>query len=347
MTTEGAIACRSMLSRAGGVTCSGRIASLPPGHPVGTGTGAAAWIAAVAFDAEVADPAAFLAVTRTLSRRPWSAVASRYACPVAPPIAGQSDPFGLPPEVGQRTHWKLKLVGLFVHWPCVATSVEPTRKVPAIRGSATRAGTEDSAATSAVGFEALVAEPLELVAVTRTRILLPWSAVVSVYACPVAPPIAGQSDPFGLPPEVGQRTHWKLKLVGLFVHWPCVATSVEPTRKVPAIRGSATRAGTEDSAATSAVGFEALVAEPLELVAVTRTRILLPWSAVVSVYACPVAPPIAGQSDPFGLPPEVGQRTHWKLKLVGLFVHWPCVAVRVEPTRAVPVIVGSLTWAGA
>ena len=43
--------------------------------------------------------------------------------------------------------------------------------------------------------------------VTRTRILRPWSAVARTYAWLVAPPIAAQSVPSGLPPEVGQRTH--------------------------------------------------------------------------------------------------------------------------------------------
>jgi hypothetical protein len=59
-----------------------------------------------------------------------------------------------------------------------------------------------------------------------------------------------------------------------------------------------------------------------------------------------VAPPIAAQSAPFACPPDRGQRTHWKAKLVGAFVHDPVVAVRVEPTVAVPEIRGSAVLAG-
>ena len=58
------------------------------------------------------------------------------------------------------------------------------------------------------------------------------------------------------------------------------------------------------------------------------------------------APPMAVQSAPFAWPPDRGQRTHWKAKLVGALVHEPVVVVRVEPTAAVPEIRGSAVLAG-
>jgi hypothetical protein len=60
---------------------------------------------AVALEAAVADPSAFVAVTRTRIRRPTSADPSTYLDVVAPPTDAQSDPSGSPPLESQRTHW--------------------------------------------------------------------------------------------------------------------------------------------------------------------------------------------------------------------------------------------------
>jgi hypothetical protein len=55
-------------------------------------------------------------------------------------MAAQSAPFDWPPFRGQRSHWYAKLVGLLVHDPWEAVSVEPTVGIPLIRGSAVLAG---------------------------------------------------------------------------------------------------------------------------------------------------------------------------------------------------------------
>jgi hypothetical protein len=61
-------------------------------------------ISAVAFDAAVVLPLAFVAVTRTRSLEPTSLDETTYACVLAPLITAQSEPSGLPPELAHRTH---------------------------------------------------------------------------------------------------------------------------------------------------------------------------------------------------------------------------------------------------
>jgi hypothetical protein len=104
VTTGGEIDWWSISNRAGGLISSGRIAPDPVGQPVGAGVGAAACTTAVAFEAAVALPVAFLAVTRTLIRRPTALAVTTYDRVVAPPIAAQSDASGFPPDWGQRVH---------------------------------------------------------------------------------------------------------------------------------------------------------------------------------------------------------------------------------------------------
>ena len=135
-----------------------------------------------------------------------------------------------------------------------------------------------------------------------------------------------------------------MKDVGLFVHVPVVVFSVEPTRAMPEIDGWPLFF---DGAVTTAVGFDATVVDPSELDAVTRTRIRLPTSRFPRTWLCVVAPAIVVQSEPSGFPPDVGQRTHWYLKDVGLLLHVPAVAVSVDPSTAFPEIVGSLVLTGA
>jgi hypothetical protein len=57
----------------------------------------------VGFEAAVAEPSAFVAVTRARSRNPTSAAVRVYLEPVAPEIAMQSLPSGCPPPDPQRT----------------------------------------------------------------------------------------------------------------------------------------------------------------------------------------------------------------------------------------------------
>jgi hypothetical protein len=75
-------------------------------------------------------------------------------------------------------------------------------------GGAVFAGAETAAgagggATSAVGSEFAVPEPLLFDAVTATRSVLPTSPAVGEYVELVAPPI--ELQPF---PELSQRSHW-------------------------------------------------------------------------------------------------------------------------------------------
>src|SRR5215208_1214695 len=58
-------------------------------------------------------------------------------------------------------------------------------------------------ATTAVGVDVRAVDPSALVAVTRTRSVLPSSGFLSVYVFSLAPPIAAQ-----LPPSLSQRCHW-------------------------------------------------------------------------------------------------------------------------------------------
>ena len=77
--------------------------------------------------------------------------------------------------------------------------------VPAGQPVATGAGA--AACTTSVAFEAAVAPPLALVAVTLTRSRKPTALAVTTYDRVVAPPIAAQSDASGFPPDWGHRVH--------------------------------------------------------------------------------------------------------------------------------------------
>jgi RecB family exonuclease len=62
-------------------------------------------------------------------------------------------------------------------------------------------------ATTSVAFEAALALPSLLVAVTRTRIVEPTSAAARVYVFVVAPAITAQFEASPEPPSFGQRRH--------------------------------------------------------------------------------------------------------------------------------------------
>src|SRR5687767_10289821 len=100
VTGEGVIRCRSTRSRAGSLTSltfSGPV-SLVAGHPVG---GAGAFVTtAVCAEVAVAEPLAFVAVTRSRSVRPRSAATTVYLSAVAPLIVTHSAPAEL-----HRSHW--------------------------------------------------------------------------------------------------------------------------------------------------------------------------------------------------------------------------------------------------
>ena len=123
-----------------------------------TGLSASGWrMRAVALEATVCVPSAFVAETRTRIRWSTSAVATMYFEVVAPPIAAQSEPSARPPLCGQRTHWYAKAVGWPVQEPFVVESVAPTTAEPLIRGSAVFAGLSCAAAPPPPGSASTVA----------------------------------------------------------------------------------------------------------------------------------------------------------------------------------------------
>ncbi len=129
------------------------------------------------------------------------------------------------------------------------------------------------------------------------------------------------------------------------VQVPGFAVSVWPAWGVPEIVGGDVFFGA-NAATTIAVAFDTATPLPSALVAVTRTRIVKPTSALRSRWLFVVAPAIAAQFDPFPFPPFAGQRSHWKAKLVGLFDQVPVVAVSVSPWTAEPEIFGSAVFTG-
>src|SRR5579885_2055553 len=120
------------MSRAGGETALTASVPLPlVGQPLrvdGCGCGAAL-TTAVGTDVEVAEPALFVAFSRTRSVFPTSTCFSAYVEPVAPEMLEQ-----LPPFWSQRRHWNDVEVGLLLHVPPCAVSVLPSTGVPLIVG---------------------------------------------------------------------------------------------------------------------------------------------------------------------------------------------------------------------
>ena len=89
------------------------------------------------FDVAVALPAAFVAVTRTRSRKLTSALVATYDLAVAPEIVVHV----LRPLVVQRSHWYAKVIGVEPDQvPSLAVSVLPTRAGPEIEGKSVLAG---------------------------------------------------------------------------------------------------------------------------------------------------------------------------------------------------------------
>jgi len=78
----------------------------------------------------------------------------------------------------ERCHCRLVLLPMPVQVPVVAVSVRPSWAVPVTTGIVTTAG--GSAATAVVGADGAFALPPAFVPVTRTRIVAPTSAAVSV-----------------------------------------------------------------------------------------------------------------------------------------------------------------------
>jgi len=78
--------------------------------------------------------------------------------------------------------------------------------VPAIVGRVVGTGAPRGATTS-VAFDAALALPSVLLAVTRNRIVEPTSTAASVYVFVVAAAITAQLEASPNPPSFGQRRH--------------------------------------------------------------------------------------------------------------------------------------------
>src|ERR687884_2385544 len=103
----------------------------------------------VAAELELAEPAAFVAVTATRNVEPTSPDTSWYVAPVAPATSEQ-----FAPAESHRRHWKAYvMVGVPVHVPVEAVSVWPSWTVPVMVGG--RAAEGGAGSTRAV--RALVA----------------------------------------------------------------------------------------------------------------------------------------------------------------------------------------------
>jgi hypothetical protein len=124
-----------------------------------------------------------------------------------------------------------------------------------------------------------VALPAEFAAVTRSRSVLPTSAVPSVRVVPVAPLMAVHE-----PPDEVQRSHWRVSVgTGFPVHVPVDPVSTSPAVAVPLTVGGDWLEGAAAGCGTAGVAMLSAVAEPALFVAVTRRRRVLPASAVVIV----------------------------------------------------------------
>jgi hypothetical protein len=121
---------------------------------------------------------------------------------------------------------------------------------------------------------------------------------------------------------------------------PVEAVNVCPTCDGPEIEGAAVFEGGKP--ATAAVCGEVAADEPPAFVAVTTTRTVPATSDAFSRYVGLVAPAISTQV----LPPPSQSRHRYPNEL-GLPVQSPTDAVSVCPSRGVPEIAGSATFAGA
>jgi hypothetical protein len=188
-----------------------------------------------------------------------------YVVVVAPAIGLQ--PF---PWESQRCHWSANVgAGTPLHVPTDAVTVEPGPTAPLIEGGVVFAGTD---VTMELCAEVADAVPATLVATTCTRSVEPTSADWIVYAAVVAPAIAVQ--PF---PWKSQRCHWNANVgTGTPLHAPTDPANGDPTATVPVIEGGVTFAG---AVATTPVAGEVAEAVPAALVALTRTRRVVPASA--------------------------------------------------------------------
>src|SRR5215210_1427339 len=142
-------------------------------------------------------------------------------------------------------------------------------------------------------------------------------------------------------PSESQRCHCRAVVDGVGVHVPVVAASSSPTAAVPLSAGRTVFSGPL-SDEIGFVGCDAAVARPSALMAVTSTLSACPTSPWTGLYVRSVAPAMS----PHALP-SIAHRCHWYVNDVGLLLHVPFEAVSVDPSPAVPLIVGGAVFAGA
>src|SRR6266542_5063263 len=164
----------STTSLAGALTCVTAAAATPAasfGQPVGDGVGVAVTFAVAALVA-AAEPLELLPITPTRSVLPRSLFFTTYVVVVAPAMLWQPAP--LP---SHTSHWYWNVIGdAPVQVPGLAVSVLPLEASPLIVGADVAAGTFGfGVVIFAVGWLVAELEPSTLLAITRTRSVLPTS----------------------------------------------------------------------------------------------------------------------------------------------------------------------------
>ena len=113
-----------------------------------------------------------------------------------------------------------------------------------------------------------------MLATTRTRSVLPTSAVRTWYVVAVAPLTSWQASPLA-----PQTSHWYWNVIGCEpLHPPGAAVRVLPAETSPLIVGGETFRGASGDWPIRALGALVAEAEPSGLLAITCTRSVLPWS---------------------------------------------------------------------
>jgi hypothetical protein len=120
-------------------------------------------------------------------------------------------------------------------------------------------GDVGAAVTVLVALETALTDPSVLLAVTRTRMRKPASAVPSTYALVVALGITPQFEPSTAPPSFGQRSQRYANVVGEPDQVPFEAVSVLPSTGVPRMPGAAVFAGAVCACAEPTAGSNAAV----------------------------------------------------------------------------------------
>src|SRR5919197_463836 len=203
----------------------------------------------VGFEVALAEPSAFVAITRERRRKPASACRRTYALSVAFEIRAQSEASGAPRPSHRNQRYSYVIGAVPVHVPLDVRSVWPTRGVPVIWGSPLFRGAVVTVfgATIAVGRDADHVMPAAFRSITRTRSRLPSSLLVredvlvpmsltSMHLLPNFPQLRqSKTIVTGSPPAIS----------------PAFAVNVPPTTGFPTTLGAVTLRGLLAADATS------------------------------------------------------------------------------------------------